>query len=146
MHTAEAVFEHFACTDACTGWAELTGLPRRSEDAVCNAIHLMRQKAPFPLLSIDSDNSSEFINDFIIRYCMSEKTAFTRSRLYKKNNQAHVEQKNWKIGLWFAVPLAMTVGKRIKNLPSSKAFMMITALHQFLSTIFQIYCRRTHWQ
>jgi hypothetical protein len=55
----------------------------------------MRQRLPFPLLGIDSDNGSEFINDLLYRYCLDEKITFTRSRPYKKNDQAHVEQKNW---------------------------------------------------
>lgn len=52
---------------------------------------------PFPLLGIDSDNGSEFINDLLYRYCLAEKITFTRSRPYQKNNQAHVEQKNWSV-------------------------------------------------
>jgi len=85
------------CTDICTGWTDVTALPRRSQEAVSQAIHLMRQRLPFPLLGIDSDNGSEFINDLLYRYCLDEKITFTRSRPYKKNDQAHVEQKNWSV-------------------------------------------------
>jgi hypothetical protein len=85
------------CTDVCTSWTDITGLPRRSQEAVCEAIHQMRQRLPFPLLGIDSDNGSEFINDLLYRYCLNEKITFTRSRPYKKNDQAHVEQKNWSV-------------------------------------------------
>ena len=85
------------CTDICTGWTDITGLPRRSQQAVCDAIYLLRQRLPFPLLGIDSDNGSEFINDLLYRYCVDEKITFTRSRPYKKNDQAHVEQKNWSV-------------------------------------------------
>jgi len=85
------------CTDVCTSWTDITGLPRRSQEAVCEAIHQMRQRLPFPLLGIDSDNGSEFINDLLYRYCLNEKITFTRSRTYKKNDQAHVEQKNWSV-------------------------------------------------
>ena len=49
------------------------------------------------LSSYDSDNGSEFINDLLYRYCLDEKITFTRSRPYKKNDQAHVEQKNWSV-------------------------------------------------
>ena len=55
----------------------------------------MRQRLPFPLPGIDSNNGSEFINDHLHRYCLKEHIAFTRSRPYKLNDQAHVEQKNW---------------------------------------------------
>ena len=85
------------CTDLCTGWTEVTGLLHRSQEAVSEAIHLVRQRLPFPLLGIDSDNGSEFINDLLYRYCLAEKITFTRSRPYQKNDQAHVEQKNWSV-------------------------------------------------
>jgi len=85
------------CTDISSGWTDVTVLPRRSQEAVSEAIHRMRQRLPFPLLGIDSDNGSEFINDSLYRYCMSEEITFTRSRPYKKNDQAHVEQKNWSV-------------------------------------------------
>ncbi len=57
----------------------------------------MRTRLPFPLLGIDSDNGSEFINDMLYRYCLAEKVTFTRSRAYQKNDQAHVEQKDWSV-------------------------------------------------
>jgi len=85
------------CTDICTGWTEPIALPRRTQQAVCTAIQAMRQELPFALLGIDSDNGSEFINDLLYRYCQNEKITFTRSRPYKKNDQAHVEQKNWSV-------------------------------------------------
>jgi hypothetical protein len=85
------------CTDLCTGWTALSALRQRSQQAVCQAIHRMRQRLPFPLLGIDSDNGSEFINDLLYRYCLDEQITFTRSRPYQKNDQAHVEQKNWSV-------------------------------------------------
>jgi len=85
------------CTDLSTGWTDVTALPHRSQAAVSGAIHWMRQRLPFPLLGIDSDNGSEFINELLYRYCLEEKITFTRSRPYQKNDQAHVEQKNWSV-------------------------------------------------
>jgi hypothetical protein len=85
------------CTDICTGWTDVTALAHRSQQTVSAAIHHMRQRLPFPLLGIDSDNGSEFINDTLYRYCLGERITFTRSRPYKKNDQAHVEQKNWSV-------------------------------------------------
>jgi hypothetical protein len=85
------------CTDLSTGWTEVTALLHRSQAVVSEAIRLMRQRLPFPLLGIDSDNGSEFINDLLYRYCLNEKITFTRSRPYRKNDQAHVEQKNWSV-------------------------------------------------
>jgi hypothetical protein len=85
------------CTDLATGWTEVTALRHRSQEAVSEAIQRMRHRLPFPLLGIDSDNGSEFINDLLYRYCLNEKITFTRSRPYQKNDQAHVEQKNWSV-------------------------------------------------
>lgn len=85
------------CTDLCTGWTEVTGLLHRSQEAVSEALCQMRQRLPFPLLGIDSDNGGEFINDLLYRYCLDEQITFTRSRPYQKNDQAHVEQKNWSV-------------------------------------------------
>ena len=95
--TAGQFLNTLTCTDVCTGWTDITGLPHRSQEAVCDAIHRMRQRLPFPLLGIDSDNGSEFINDLLYRYCLDQKITFTRSRPYRKNDQAHVEQKNWSV-------------------------------------------------
>jgi hypothetical protein len=85
------------CTDICTGWTETLALLRRSQEAVCSAIDAMRPGLPFALLGIDSDNGGEFINDLLLRYCLNEHISFTRSRPYQKNDQAHVEQKNWSV-------------------------------------------------
>ncbi len=97
-NTTEGQFLNtLTCTDLCTGWTDVTALLHRSQEAVSQAIYLMRQRLPFALLGIDSDNGSEFINDLLYRFCLDEKITFTRSRPYKKNDQAHVEQKNWSV-------------------------------------------------
>jgi len=110
------------CTDISTGWTDVSALSCRSQEAVSKAIHRMRQRLPFPLLGIDSDNGSEFINDLLYRYCLDEKITFTRSRPYKKNDQAHVEQKNWSV-------VRHTVGydrwEHNRNLLFWKVFMTI---------------------
>ena len=59
-----------------------------------SAVHRARRRLPFPLLGVDSDNGSEFINQCFYTYCQREKITFTRSRSYKKNDSCHVEQKN----------------------------------------------------
>jgi hypothetical protein len=100
-HCGEDVSGQFlytlTCTDLCTGWTETLALPRRSQEAVCRAIDGMRPDLPFALLGIDSDNGGEFINDLLLRYCLNEQITFTRSRPFQKNDQAHVEQKNWSV-------------------------------------------------
>jgi hypothetical protein len=84
-------------TDVSTGWTECTALLNRGQQQVCDAIASARRDLPFPLLGIDSDNGFEFINDILLRYCRQHHITFTRSREYKKNDQAHVEQKNWTV-------------------------------------------------
>lgn len=81
-------------TDIATGWTECMALIRRSESDVSAAIHVVRQRLPFPLLGLDTDNGGEFINFDLFRYCEREKITFTRSRPYRKNDQAHIEEKN----------------------------------------------------
>ena len=83
--------------DVSTGWTECLAIPNKTQIAVSNAIKAMRLRLPFPLLGIDCDNGTEFINDLLYRYCLEEKITFTRSRPYKKNDQAYVEQKNWSV-------------------------------------------------
>ena len=61
------------------------------------AIHGLSKRLPFPLLGLDSDNGSEFINHRLYAYCKRNEITFTRSRPYKKNGAAHVEQKNWSV-------------------------------------------------
>ena len=55
----------------------------------------LRQALPFKLLGIDSDNGSEFINAHLYHYCQALDIQFTRGRPYKKDDKAHIEQKNW---------------------------------------------------
>lgn len=84
-------------TDIATGWTECQAVPNRSQQAVFFGLKAIRTRLPFPLLGIDSDNDSSFINDQLLRYARQEHITFTRCRPYKKNDQAHVEQKNWSI-------------------------------------------------
>ena len=80
--------------DVASGWTECLPVWGRSQFRVRQAVHRMRQRLPFPLLGVDSDNGSEFINQYFYTYCLQEKITFTRSRAYKKNDSCHVEQKN----------------------------------------------------
>ncbi len=69
----------------------------KGQQRVGTAIHHIRERLPFPLLGLDSDNGSEFINLEIVRWCQREGITFTRSRPYKKNDNCFVEQKNGSI-------------------------------------------------
>jgi len=80
--------------DVASGWTECLPVWGKWQEKVRQSVHRMRQHLPFPLLGIDSDNGSEFINRCFYNYCRDEKITFTRSRSYKKNDSCHVEQKN----------------------------------------------------
>lgn len=82
-------------TDIHTTWVETRAVLGRGQAAVQQALVEMREALPFALRGIDSDNGSEFINAHLYRYCQAEGIQFTRGRPYKKDDNAHVEQKNW---------------------------------------------------
>jgi hypothetical protein len=81
--------------DVKTRWSEFLGLVNRSQTIVSAAIVTCRERLPYPLLGLDSDNGTEFINHNLRRYCEQEHITFTRCRPYRKNDQAYIEQKNW---------------------------------------------------
>lgn len=84
-------------TDIATGWTELGALMGKSEGDVLQEIAEIKELLPFPLLGFDTDNGGEFINYGLVDWCSKNEITFTRSREYKKNDQAHVEQKNGSI-------------------------------------------------
>ena len=84
-------------TDIHITWTECVAVRNKAQIHVFDAIKHARRRLPFPLLGIDSDNGSEFINDQLYRYCVQEQITFTRGRVGRKNDNAHVEQKNWSI-------------------------------------------------
>jgi hypothetical protein len=83
--------------DIATGWSECVGVWGKGQERVGSAVHRVRQRLPFPLLEVDSDNGGEFINQHLFAYCQREQITFTRSRSYKKNDNCYVEQKNWSV-------------------------------------------------
>jgi hypothetical protein len=84
-------------TDVKTAWTECVAVRNKAQVHVFAAIGRARQRLPFSLQGIDSDNGSEFINDQLYRYCLQEQITFTRGRAGKKNDGAYVEQKNWSV-------------------------------------------------
>ncbi|MGH2506011.1 MAG: tyrosine-type recombinase/integrase [Ktedonobacteraceae bacterium] len=84
-------------TDIATGWTELGALMGKGESDVLQEIADIKESLPFPLLGFDTDNGGEFINYGLVEWCSQNNITFTRSREYKKNDQAHVEQKNGSI-------------------------------------------------
>lgn len=82
-------------TDLFSGWVECRATLGKGAAEVLGALDEMRQAAPFETKGLDSDNGEEFINRHLARYCEKENILRFRSRPYKKDDQAHIEQKNW---------------------------------------------------
>jgi hypothetical protein len=84
-------------TDIATTWTETMAVRNKAQAWVFAALKKLRKNLPFSLLGIDSDNGSEFINQYLADYCKEQKLSFTRSRPYRKNDNCFVEQKNYSI-------------------------------------------------
>jgi transposase InsO family protein len=95
-NSASGEFAHsLNVTDMHTTWTETRAVLGKSEIAVRDALEEIGTALPFRLLGIDSDNGSEFINWHLGRWCAKHEVQFTRGRPYKKDDNAHIEQKNW---------------------------------------------------
>ena len=83
--------------DILTGWSEQRAVWGKGETAVRKQIEDIENSLPFPMLGLDCDNGKELLNHHMYRYCIERKipVQFTRSRPYHKNDNAHVEGKNW---------------------------------------------------
>lgn len=86
-----------SAVDVATGWYEPVAVWGKGQDRVGGAVYDVRKRMPVPLLGLHSDNGSEFINQSLYGYCLRQNIIFTRSRSYKKNDNCHVEQKNWSV-------------------------------------------------
>jgi len=82
-------------TDIATGWTANRSVRNKAAKWVFEALEHVTSVFPFPIIGIDSDNGSEFINDHLLRYCTEHKITFTRSRPGNSNDGAYMEQKNW---------------------------------------------------
>ena len=84
-------------TDVASGWTELRAVKNKAQRFVFDALVEIRQRLPFELAGIDSDNGGESINQELLAYCASNEITFTRARPYRKNDGCFVEQKNWTV-------------------------------------------------
>ena len=118
-------------TDICTGWTECISLAVKDSQLIVEALRALHKSMPFPLLGIDSDNGSEFINNLVVDYCAQEKIEFTRSRPYWKNDQAWVEQKNGSV-------VRRLVGyRRLEGLAAAHALARLYAASRLFVNFFQ---------
>lgn len=83
--------------DIHTDWAGLRALENRGQHATLTQLRDLEASLPFPLRGVDSDNGGEFINHHLVAYLgpRPQPVLFTRARPYQKNDNAHVEQRNW---------------------------------------------------
>ena len=89
-----AFVQTMVLTDVATGWTECIPIVVREAEMVLHALWRARELFPFPLRGVDFDNDSLFMNDLVVGWCRREGLEVTRSRAYRKNDQAWVEQKN----------------------------------------------------
>jgi hypothetical protein len=109
--------------DVASGWTELEPVWGHGKQRVGTAIHHVRQRLPFPMQSLHTDNGSEFINHTLYNWCREEGVAFTRGRSYRKNDQAYVEQRNW-----------LTVRRQVgyDRLATKEAYALLQKLYPLL--------------
>jgi hypothetical protein len=92
-------------TDICTTWVEMRAMFGRGQHAAVEQLAQIEGLLPFPWLGLDSDNGGEFINMHVLKWCQKKRKEpiyYTRSRPYRSNDNAHIEQKNWThVRQWF---------------------------------------------
>lgn len=98
-HSGESSFGEFIfslnLTDIFSAWVETQAVMGKGQAGMLSAVEKLSGRFPFKVLGMDSDNGSEFINYHLFYWCEKREIQFTRSRPYKKDDNAHIEQKNW---------------------------------------------------
>ena len=128
LHCGESTGGFYLATlcavDVASGWTELEAIWGLGKQRVGTAVHHIRQRLPFALKSLHTDNGAEFINHTLYNWCRQEKVSFTRGRSYRKNDQAYVEQRNW-----------LTVRRQVgyDRLASKEAYALLGKLYPLLA-------------
>lgn len=81
-------------TDVATGWTDCIPIVVREAEVFVHTPGRARELFPFPLRGVDFDNDSLFMNNLVVGWCRAKSREVKRSRTYRKNDQAWVEQKN----------------------------------------------------
>lgn len=118
-------------TDIATGWTECAPLLVREQRLLTEVLGELRKLLPFPLLGLDTDNDSVFMNETVRDYCNEVAIEFTRCRPYRKNDQAWVEQKNG------AVVRRMIGYRRFEGLEAAAALARLYAAMRLFVNFFQ---------
>ena len=118
-------------TDIATGWTECAPLLVREQRLLTEVLGELRKLLPFPLLGLDTDNDSVFMNETVRDYCQQAGIEFTRCRPYRKNDQAWVEQKNGAV-------VRRTIGyRRFEGLEAAAALARLYAAMRLFVNFFQ---------
>ena len=118
-------------TDVATGWTECAPLLVREQRLLTEVLGELRKLLPFPLLGLDTDNDSVFMNETVRDYCQQAGIEFTRCRPYRKNDQAWVEQKNGAV-------VRRTIGyRRFEGLEAAAALARLYAAMRLFVNFFQ---------
>jgi len=118
-------------TDIATGWTECAPLLVREQRLLTEVLSELRKLLPFPLLGLDTDNDSVFMNETVRDYCQRAGIEFTRCRPYRKNDQAWVEQKNG------AVVRRMIGYRRFEGLEAAAALARLYGAMRLFVNFFQ---------
>jgi len=118
-------------TDIATGWTECVPVVARHGGLVIEALAAATQLFPFPLRGVDFDNDGAFMNEPVVEWCRARGLEVTRSRAYRKNDQAHVEQKNG------AIVRRLVGYGRLEGLVAAKALARLYAAARLHTNLFQ---------
>jgi hypothetical protein len=130
--TAKGSFvQTLVLTDIATGWTECAPLLVREQHLLTETLGELRKLLPFPLLGLDTDNDSVFMNETVRDYCLAANVEFTRCRPYRKNDQAWVEQKNGSV-------VRRAVGyRRFEGVPAATILARLYAALRLFVNFFQ---------
>ncbi|MHB8152413.1 MAG: DDE-type integrase/transposase/recombinase [Vulcanimicrobiaceae bacterium] len=118
-------------TDIASAWTECIPMPMRNQSLIVEALDAAASYIPFAMLGIDSDNDGAFINQTLLDYCKERGLAQTRSRPYRKNDQAWVEQKNG------AVVRKLVGYERLAGLDATRTLAKLYAASRLYINYFQ---------
>ncbi len=118
-------------TDIASGWTEAAPLVVRESHLVVETLERIRVGLLFALRALDVDNGSEFVNERLIEYCLSHGIELTRSRPYRKNDQAWIEQKNGAVGR------KLLGYKRFEGIAAAKAITRLYGASRLFVNFFQ---------
>jgi hypothetical protein len=118
-------------TDIATGWTEAAPIVVREGSLVVETVERIRTGLPFALRALDVDNGTKFVNDRLIEYCLSHGIELTRSRPYRKNDQAWIEQKNG------AIVRKLLGYKRFEGLAAARAITRLYGASRLFVNFFQ---------